>query len=104
VNYRLPYEDDLSTSETNENRILDILYRVVVNERKRPKLHRVLDMNSVGEIHRTNSDGNVRFLCYVQMIEQVFDIIDDCWKHEPDSRINARPALSRLRRLQQDEK
>jgi len=47
VDYQLPYEEYLSRNETNENRIVDILHRVVVQEHKRPILHRTTTMNSV---------------------------------------------------------
>ncbi len=34
-------------NETNENKILDTLHRVVVHDRKRPIIHRTTNMNSV---------------------------------------------------------
>ncbi len=34
-------------NETNENKILDTLHRVVVHERKRPIIHRTVNMNPV---------------------------------------------------------
>ncbi|CAF1022569.1 unnamed protein product [Adineta steineri] len=80
IDYQLPYAEYVKTNETNENKILDILHQVVVNERKRPAIHRTANMNS--------------------KISEVLTIIEDCWKHEPESRINARPVLHRLRRLQ----
>ena len=33
-------------------------------------------------------------------MSDVLTIIEDCWKHEPEFRLNARPALYRLRRLE----
>ncbi|CAF1110105.1 unnamed protein product [Adineta steineri] len=80
IDYQLPYAEYVKINETNENKILDILHQVVVNERKRPAIHRTANMNS--------------------KISEVLTIIEDCWKHEPESRINARPVLHRLRRLE----
>ncbi len=81
VDYQLPYEEYIQSNETNENKILDTLHRVVVNERKRPVINRTATINS-------------------DKISNVLTLIEDCWKHEPDSRVNARPALYRLRRLE----
>lgn len=47
VDYQLPYEEYVQRNETNENRILDVLHRVIVGEHKRPILHRTNTMNSV---------------------------------------------------------
>lgn len=47
MDYKLPYEEYLNRNETNENRILDILHRNVVQEHKRPILHRTENMNTV---------------------------------------------------------
>ncbi|CAF2521700.1 unnamed protein product [Rotaria sp. Silwood2] len=80
IDYQLPYAEYINTNEMNENKILDTLHRIVVNERKRPIIHRTTNMNS--------------------KISDVLTIIEDCWKHEPESRINARPALYRLRHLE----
>ncbi|CAF2780279.1 unnamed protein product [Rotaria sp. Silwood2] len=80
IGYQLPYAEYINTNEMNENKILDTLHRIVVNERKRPIIHRTTNMNS--------------------KISDVLTIIEDCWKHEPESRINARPALYRLRHLE----
>ncbi|CAF4612909.1 unnamed protein product [Rotaria sp. Silwood1] len=80
IDYQLPYAEYINTNEMNENKILDTLHRIVVNERKRPIIHRTINMNS--------------------KISDVLTIIEDCWKHEPESRINARPALYRLRHLE----
>ncbi|UJR10503.1 hypothetical protein I4U23_014706 [Adineta vaga] len=79
IEYQLPYAEYINSNELNDNRILEILHRVVVNDRKRPVIHYTPNMNS--------------------KISQVFTIIEDCWKHEPESRLNARPALYRLRRV-----
>ncbi|CAF1316062.1 unnamed protein product [Adineta ricciae] len=79
VDYQLPYSEYLSLNETNQNRIIEILHRVVVSEKKRPVIHYTSNVNS--------------------KISQVLTLIEDCWKHEPESRLNVRPALYRLRRL-----
>lgn len=34
-------------NETNENKILDTLHRIVVHDRKRPVIHRTTNINSV---------------------------------------------------------
>ncbi|CAF4100180.1 unnamed protein product, partial [Adineta steineri] len=62
IDYQLPYAEYVKINETNENKILDILHQVVVNERKRPAIHRTANMNS--------------------KISEVLTIIEDCWKHE----------------------
>ncbi|CAM4924379.1 unnamed protein product [Rotaria socialis] len=80
LEYQLPYTEYVSMNEINENKILDTLHRIVVNEKIRPIIHRTDSMHS--------------------KISAVSSIIEDCWKHEPESRINARPALYRLRNLE----
>lgn len=48
IEHQLPYVEYVKPEEeNNENRILDKLHRIVVNERKRPILHRTTEMNSV---------------------------------------------------------
>lgn len=47
MDYQLPYQEYLSIDEKNEHRILDILHRVIVHERKRPILHRTTTLNPV---------------------------------------------------------
>lgn len=47
VEYQLPYEEYVPIHEKNENKILDILHRVIACERKRPVLHRTTTINSV---------------------------------------------------------
>ena len=47
VDYQLPYAEYLSLNETNQNRVIEILHRVVVNEKKRPVIHYPSNVNSV---------------------------------------------------------
>lgn len=53
VEYQLPFAEYVSASETNDNRILDTLYRVVVNERKRPIIHRTTTLQPVSELQKS---------------------------------------------------
>jgi len=56
VDYQLPYEEYIHMNETNENKILDTLHRVVVHDRKRPIIHQTTNMNSVYSLPSLNPD------------------------------------------------
>ena len=53
VEYQLPYAEYVNANETNDNRILDTLYRVVVNERKRPIIHRTTTLQPVSKLQKS---------------------------------------------------
>jgi hypothetical protein len=53
VEYQLPYAEYVSANDTNDNRILDTLHRIVVNERKRPILHRTATLQPVSELRKS---------------------------------------------------